>query len=110
MHPMRSRRLSSPQGKDFALRLALMRLCTRGTVFGAYLVTNARQANVPLMSAITQLTASAGPRTFITSTLNNSWFAVTPSSVSVVFDTLHAEARLIRGFCSGQQRRHVGRE
>ena len=45
-----------------------MRLCTRGAVSGAHLVINARQAGAPFMSAIPQITASAGPRTFIMST------------------------------------------
>ena len=45
-----------------------MRLCTRGAVFGAYLVINARHANAPFMSVTPLITANAGPLTFITKT------------------------------------------
>ena len=38
-----------------------MRRCTRGAVFGAYLVINARHANAPLLSVIPLVTANAGP-------------------------------------------------
>ena len=43
-----------------------MRLCTRGAVFGAYLVINARHATAPFTSVLPLITANAGPLTFIT--------------------------------------------
>ena len=54
------------EGKVLTLRIALMGLCTRGGVFGVYLVINGRHANVPFMSVIPLVTANAGPLTFIT--------------------------------------------
>ena len=82
-----------------------MRLCSRAAVFGAFLVINVCQANAPLMSAIPRISASAGPRTFTTSTWNNFQFAATPCS-----DACHAHGWLIRGFCTSKQRKQVGRE
>ena len=60
-----------------------MRLCTRGAVFGAYLVINARYANAPFMPVIPLMTANAGPLTFITKTWKSFLAAVAPSSVRV---------------------------
>ena len=60
-----------------------MRLCTRGAVFGAYLVINARPANAPFVSVIPPITANAGLLTFITKTWNSFLAAMAPSSVRV---------------------------
>ena len=59
---------SSAKGKALALRVAPVRLCTRGAVFGAQLVVNARSASDPLMSAILLIAATAGALAFITKT------------------------------------------
>ena len=56
------------EGKVFTLRIALMRLFTRGAVFGAYLVINAPHANARFLSVIPLITANAGLLTFITKT------------------------------------------
>ena len=57
-----------------------MRLCTRGGVFGAYLMINTRHANAPLMSVSPPITANAGLLKFITKTWKSCLAAVTPSS------------------------------
>ena len=46
----------SSEGKVFTLRIALMRLCTLGAVFGAYFVINARHARAPFISVIPLIT------------------------------------------------------
>ena len=50
----------SSGGKVFSLRIAIMRHCTCGAVFGAYLVINARHANAPFMSVTPLISANAG--------------------------------------------------
>ena len=87
------------------MKITLMRLCSRAAVFGAFLVINLFHASAPLMSAIPRISASACPRTFTTSTWNNFQFAATPCSYA-----FHTHVWLIRGFCTSQQRKQVGRE
>ena len=60
-----------------------MRLCTRGAVFGAYLVINARHATAPFTSVLPLITANAGPLTFITKMWKSFVAAVAPSFVRV---------------------------
>ena len=58
-----------------------MRLCTRGAVVGAYLVTNTRHVNAPFRPVVLLTTANAGPVTFITKTWKSFLATVAPSSV-----------------------------
>ena len=82
-----------------------MRLCTRGAVFGAYLVINAGYANAPFMSLIPLITANAGLLTVITKTWKSFLTAVTPSSCESGSDSRHIHAWARRSvFCTCQQR------
>ena len=88
----------SSEGKVFALMIVLMRLCTLGPVFGAYLVVNARHANAPFMSVIPLITANAGPLTFIAKKGKSFLAAVVPSSARVALVPVILMSWLVAGF------------